>query len=62
MGRSFLILLVLAATLATPCVAEEPYVARRKPMVDFASWPGKAGPLKKGLSFALSDYPALAAR
>jgi hypothetical protein len=31
-----------------------------KQVSDFANWPGKGGPLKKGFAFNLADYPALA--
>ena len=44
----------------TAGAAEHRYITTLRTESGFATWPGKGGPLKKGLNFLPSDYPDLA--
>jgi len=51
--------------VAVFCIAhasaqEDRYITSLRIESDFATWPGKGGPLKKGLIFRVADYPDLA--
>jgi hypothetical protein len=55
--------LACATVLATALNAnaqEDPYISLLRVQSGFDTLPGKAGPLKKGLVFVVSDYPQLA--